>query len=270
MELRARGGLVEIPGYPFALWASAGTEDRARSVADRCARAREFLSEAFSVDRPEITLLVLSKEDWGTNAPGPPYGMPHYRDGRLVVAGTDSEFWTKLLAMLDRADPELRRKVDEVYSTPGGTNLSPFFDLLAVHELAHAFHLQNEGSFFRLWLQELFANLCVHTYIASAVPDQLPLLVTFPHAFTSIDPHEFRHRSLRDFDRLYSGVGDANYAWYQCGFHVAAQRLHDQAGAECVRRLWRAFFSLSDLRLIGTLERDVDPLLAEAFLGWPG
>ncbi len=270
MELPALGGLVEIPRYPFPVCASPGTEERARQVADRLARARDFLSHVFSVDHPEISLVVLSEEDWRTHSPGPPYGMPHYREGRLVVAGTEGEFWRALLEMLDMSDPELRRKVDEIYSTSGGTNLSSFFDLLAVHELAHAFHDQNQGSFFRRWLQELFANLCLHTYVACTEPDHLPRLVTFPLAFTSIDPYEFRHRSLGDFERLYSRVGATNYAWYQCKFHVVAQRLYDAAGPDCLRRLWSGFFSISDLRLVSVLEHAVNPLLAETFVGWPG
>src|SRR5690606_41773269 len=57
---------------------------------------------------PKVTLLVLSKEDWGAFTNVPVYGMPHYDDDEtLIVASQDNEFWGSFIPPLENLPREL-------------------------------------------------------------------------------------------------------------------------------------------------------------------
>ena len=142
----------------------------------------------------------------------------------------------------------------------GGIKLGPFFDLVAVHEVAHVFH---EGSqhFPRLWLQEFFANLCLHAWVADRRPEALLTLLTLPRLGAKAPAKAFTYRSRDDFERLYSDVGGANYVWFQFRLQLAAAALYDRAGSRAVTRLFEAF-RLDDAALARRLEEAVDPGLA--------
>ena len=266
-------GLVEVPGFPFAAWSSRGTEERAEELATRCEAAYWFLGEHFE-QRPEVTLLALSAKDWSRFSRAP-FGMPSYAAGHLVLPSAPSEFGVGLARLLDHAEPEVLHQARDVYGSPGGDiDLDSFFTLLSVHELGHGFERGTPGRLPRLWLGELFGNVCLHTYVAVESPATLPVLETFPLAFGTIDPLLFQHRSLADFERLYIGVGLENYAWYQCRLHVLAKQLYDADGIAPLRRMWDRFLltspeKLSDQELVVALERDVHPVVAEAVRTWP-
>jgi hypothetical protein len=229
--------LVPIPGFPFPVVASPGVEARAGHIATRCANAYQFLAGGFGF-QPEVKLRVLAERDWPQG--GPPYGMPHYGQASLVVAGENASFWRGFIPLLRTARPELVARARSVYGEQ--IDLGSFFDLLVVHELAHAFASRRAERFPRRWLDELFANLCLHSFVASVEPQVLPLLVAFPAAYVTVDASHFRHTTLDDFERLYSGMEGVNYGWYQCRFHVAAGRLYDTEGAESTQRFWNGSF----------------------------
>jgi hypothetical protein len=119
----------------------------------------------------------------------------------------------------------------------GSIDLSSFFDLTSIHELAHLFQFQASVQFPRLWLDEFFANLSLHAYVASQQPDLLPVLETFPRLMLQAGAARFQYHSLADFERLYSDVGDANYGWYQCQLEVAAKAVYDSGGVAALQRL---------------------------------
>jgi hypothetical protein len=108
--------------------------------------------------------------------------------------------------------------------------MSQFADLLVVHELGHLFHEQVPFAFSRLWLRELFVNLCLHAYVAEVEPERLPVLTILPQRMSVLPVERVRHRSLEDFERLHASVGPENYGWYQCRLHAAARNIYDDAG----------------------------------------
>lgn len=258
-----RAGLVAVPGFPFPVQASSGLEERAKELAGRCARAYALLGHALAVE-PEVAVLVLSEGDWP--GAGLPYGMPHYAAGHLVLAGGSSHFWRSFVPLLAQAPPEDYARALEVYGPE--LELEPFFDLLAVHELGHAFHGQSHSRFTRRWLEETFANVCLHAYVAEVEPALLAVLQTFPDVLTTIDSNIFAHRSLAAFEAVYSSMDPRNYAWYQCHFHVAARRVYDAGGISALQRFWRRFV-LSDDELGQVLASDVHPELGATLTGWP-
>lgn len=139
--------------------------------------------------------------------------------------------------------PDGRARLEDTYPSAGGRiDLSPFFDLLGVHELAHIF-IEADGRVpSRLWVLELACNVLLHAFVAAEEPSSLPTLETFPDVFAGIPASRFTHRNLDDFERSYAhGMDGANYGWFQAKLHVAAKHIHDSGGgAPVIRALWAA------------------------------
>ncbi len=92
MSLNQYPNLIELSDFQFPVYASAGTEQQAQSIAARCRNAREFLGSALEFE-PQMRVLVLTPEHWSEYATFPVYGMAHFTDERtLVVAGQDNGF----------------------------------------------------------------------------------------------------------------------------------------------------------------------------------
>jgi hypothetical protein len=271
-------GLESHPGWDYPVLASRGLEAGTVSrLARRTAAAFRYLSALFRY-RPRFALLVLGPEDWGSRSPDLVYGMPGYEHGNLLVAGTSNRFWEESLDLIAAGAPGHLPRLSAVYGAAGGgIDLTPFFELLPVHELAHAFVNDGPLRLPRRWLDEFECNLLMHGYVAAEEPGQLPALITFPAAIAAIEPPATGYRSLADFDTHYAGNMDPwNYGWYQCRLSVAAARVHDSAGAGAARRLSDAFLSrtahaddeeLGDEELVRLLDQ-ADPALGEVARSW--
>ena len=273
MSLNQYPNLIELSDFQFPVYASAGTEQQAQSIAVRCRNAHEFLGSALEFE-PQMNVLVLTPEHWSEYATFPVYGMAHFTDERtLAVAGQDNGFWQSMTPPAEALPPEAAQAMKAAYGQPDGSiNLSPFFDLIAVHELGHLFQLQANCQFPRLWLSELFCNICLHAYTVAVEPEQLPALETFPQMVANLGVAELRYRSLEDFERLYTDVGAQNYGWYQCRLHVAAKRIYETGGIEALQRLWKAFLQsdekLSDEQLAARLREDAHPEIERVLTAW--
>jgi hypothetical protein len=270
VDIAVRSGLVEIPGA-VPTFASAGLERRATAIAGIAGSSSDYLA-ALLEHRPEMQVLVLSEADWAERGRVPLYGLPNADAGTLVVAGTEAGWWSELALM---AGDDRQAEVATVYGGPdGNTHLGDFFDLVAVHEVAHLF-CEGMLVFPRMWLGELFANLALHAWVAQRAPDSLDTLTTLPRLAALGSGEEFEHRSRDEFERLYSSVGGPNYVWYQFRLQVAAAELFDSVGEVAVQRLFDAFRvdggtdrdsqafdeSIDDATLAARLSAAVDPNL---------
>ncbi|MGH8971829.1 MAG: hypothetical protein ACRD0C_01310 [Acidimicrobiia bacterium] len=254
---------------PFLTLASTGCEEAGLAAARRCAAAAEFLGPVLG-PAPGLVIWALNPPDWERFSPDTTYGMPHYAQGNLYLAGGRAEFWQGLAQVIaDRAGPAQRARFARVYGRPSGeADLSPFFDLLAVHELAHAFTWRGSGAFPRRWLAELFANLCLHAYVVGSEPDRLEVLEVFPEVYAGLDAAGFPLHTLADFEAVYSAMDGSNYAWFQSRFHRAAARIHDVSGVDAVRRLWRLGSQAEEL-LARQLEAEAGGDVADVLRSWP-
>jgi hypothetical protein len=258
MNTDLRNGLVEVPGG-LPTYSSAGLETRAESIGRIAADAYEYLAGLLGF-RPEAQVLVLSEADWPSRTETELYGLPNASNGTLVVAGTEAPFWSQFVEMVAEPDrPELARAYGDP-SGDGAVRLGPFMDLVAVHEVGHVFH-EGAQHFPRLWLQELFANLCLHAWVAERSPESMSTLLTMPTLGAKAPPEAFTYHLRDDFERLYSSVGGANYVWFQFRLQLEAAALYDRAGSGALTRLFEAF-RLDDAALARRLEETVDPGLA--------
>ncbi len=134
--------------------------------------------------------------------------------------------------------------------------MQPFFDLLVLHELGHAFHIQGNLNMQRKWMGELFCNILLHTCIAENESSLLDALTVFPHIVENAGSEKFIFISLKDFENKYNEIAtkhSTNYGWYQCRLHNAAKNINDAGGKNALQLLWVA------------LQKEQDPLADEQF-----
>ncbi len=163
--------LNELTGFSIKAYYSPGNEERAKVIVGRCERTIEYVKGLVGF-KPKVSLFILNPEHWIKYATFPVYGMPHYPDSeRLIIASEDNDFWKSFIPPLDQLPIDLASQIRKAYTTADGTlSMMAFFDLLALHELGHGFHEQGGLTMQRLWMQELFCNIMLHTYIAEKEP----------------------------------------------------------------------------------------------------
>jgi hypothetical protein len=269
--------LNRLEGQNLVTFYSEGSGTQAAQMAALCDRVMAYYKSTLNF-KPTVTLLVLSPGDWSTYTSFPVYGMPHYPDEKtLVVASDDNDFWKSMLPPLDQLPTQLADEISSTYSDDSGNlTMRGFFDLLAIHELGHAFHLQGELSMQRKWMEELFANMFLHTYIAEKEPEILPVLTVFPTmVVSSTNVDDLKYTTLDELEANYSLITQLyprNYGWYQCRLHVAAGHIYDESGAAVFQKLWNVLKTnnqpLDDASFATLLSTQVHKSVADVQLKW--
>lgn len=272
-------GLVPTKSARVPTYYTPGYGQRARYLGELCSQAIDYLRAPEQLGfTPRVRLLVLGPADWKKYARIPAYGMPHtVDDSTLVVAAEDNLLWQGMVPPAERLTTTQATAVRQVYHTmQGRPSMMPFYDLLALHELGHAFFRQARLGRPRYWLDELFANLMLHTFVAERQPGLLPTLEVFPQLVVDgTDARSLTYTSLADFERQYGrmeNVEPRNYGWYQCRLHRAAARIYSRQGATALPALWRAFrqnpATYDDAQLAAFLQTRVGPELALVQTSW--
>jgi hypothetical protein len=268
--------LQQLNGFEAKIHYSAGHQQRAKDIATQTKNAIDYNSKLLGF-KPEVTLLVLSPDDWSKHTSFPVYGMPHYTINKtLIIAASDNDFWKSFIPPLQQLSAPLAERIRKTYSTNDGKlSMQPFFDLLALHELGHAFHIQGGLTMQRKWMGELFCNILLHTYIAEREPGQLPALTAFPEMVVSAGTQGFSFTTLDELEKNYELITTQhpkNYGWYQSRLHVAAKNIYNRGGKEVLVKLWKALGSTSekmnDKQFASFLKRKVHKSVADVMLKW--
>lgn len=268
--------LATLEGFPFAVRYSPGHEAPARAMAARVASVLEHFAPRLGIT-PEVELLVLAEAHWATHGGFPVYGMPHIMEGRrLVVAAGDNPFWQSQLPDPATLSPEAADALRSVYGDGrGGLTGAPFFDLLAVHELGHAYHQQARVRMQRNWMGEFFPNLLLHTWAEEVAPEFLPALTLLPDLMVARGPGDFEFTTLEEIEAGVAAVvyrNPENYGWYQVRWHQGARRVHEAGGGEVLDRLWAALRDtperLDDEAFLAMLDTRVHPSVADIVRNW--
>ena len=268
--------LNELKGHSVKIWYSTGYETRTASIANRVDKAMAYYEQLLNF-KPEVTLLVLTETDWPQYTFFPVYGMPHYSGEKLlVVAATDNIFWKSFIPPMDQLPAELANQIRAVYRDASDSlSMEAFFDLLALHELGHAFHFQAGLNMQRKWMGELFVNLLLHTYVAEKEPAQLPALTLFPRMVINSGTKGYAFTGLKDVHEKYDEIGQQhpkNYGWYQSRWHYSAGWIYDAAGYTVARKLWDALRNqkedIADDQLPDFLELSAHKTVADMIRNW--
>jgi hypothetical protein len=269
--------LNNLKDYKTKVFCSAGTEERAKLMATRCDKVLTYFKKHIKYE-PSVTLLILSPLDWGKYASSVVYGMPHYNANSksLIVASEDNAFWKSFIPPIDKLPKELSEQITATYSDKkGNLTMQAFFDLLAIHELGHAYHMQNKLKMQRIWMGELFANILLHSYIAENEPQLLPALTVFPKMVVSGGKAGLKYTSLFDLENNYGEISQKypqNYGWYQCKWHSAAENIYNLGGVKAFKKLWRALKMqkeiLDDEKFVTLLSKKTHQSIANVQLEW--
>lgn len=244
--------LNQLKGYEINTYYSNGSIEQATEMAERCENVMSFYAKLIDF-KPSVTLLVLSKEDWAKHTNFPVYGMPHYDDNNtLIVASEDNDFWNSFIPPLEMIPPELAKQISKTYSDEiGNLTMRSFFDLLAIHELGHAFHIQGGLTMQREWMGELFANIFLHTYIAEKERELLPALTVFPQMLvSSANKKDLQFTTLNELESNYAKISQQypnNYGWYQSRWHMAAATIYDEGKITVFKNLWFALKNQNEI-----------------------
>lgn len=268
--------LSKLEQTEFEAYSSKTFEQPASAIAQRLANAIRYHEQLLGY-KPAITLLVLSAADWSTYTSFPVYGMPHYTNEKtLIVAIEDNPFWQSFLPPLDQLPKELADQVRTAYtSKEEKLTMQPFFDLLAIHELGHAFHIQGGLTMQRKWMGELFCNIFLHTYVAEQEPESLPALTVFPNMVVASGAKEYTYTRLQDIEERYNEIGQQhakNYGWFQSRWHAGAGKIYDAGGKSVTVKLWNALKEqkekLNDDAFVTFLEQKTHKSLADLIRNW--
>jgi hypothetical protein len=282
-------GLVHLGGYPFDVRYSDGSLVRARAAADVTADAYAYFTRLFSVE-PDIAVVVASEADWESRQP---YGLPFFNDdegqirpGIVVMPAGTGNFWADMGQDIRDASPRGYARLLAAY--PGeadGLDLQPFFDLVAIHELGHAFEVLGDLRLPTFWLGEIFANLALHAFVATRRPESLNTLECLSDAGARSRRLAARWRAegystLEDLEAHYTGgdqpMNPLNYVWYQYRWQRLAARTFEADGEEGLARFWDCFHAAGPLgpgevttsSLARLLRTEVSQTLGRAIQDW--
>ncbi len=269
--------LIELKGHKAAIYFSSGAKAKAERMGLQIDKVMAFYATPLQFT-PTVTLLVLSPQDWSTYTKFPFYGMPHYNSNKtLIVASEDNDFWRSQVPAIDKMPDALARQFKATYlNQKGALTMEPFFDLLAIHELGHAYTSQGGLVTQRRWMGELFPNIMLHTYIAENEPTLLPALTVFPKmVVATTDRSILKYTTLAELEANYNELGQKhpqNYGWYQCRWHVAAGVIYDAGKIHGVKRLWETLKGqkavLNDAELTELLKLKADKSVADVLVNW--
>lgn len=269
--------LTALDGYKTKVYFSTDNDVRAKIVAERMDRVLKYYDKLIAFE-PEVTLLILNPADWPKHTTFPVYGMPHYDDKRnlLIIASENNEFWKSFIPPIEQLPKELADKISSTYVDENGAlTMQAFFDLLAIHEIGHAYQYQAGLNVQRKWMGELFCNILLHTYIAENEPEQLPALTVFPKMVIASGTEGYKYTSLKDIEERYEEIGSRhpkNYGWFQSRWHYEAGNIYDAGGIDAFIKLWNAFSEqkekLNDEELVVLLSEKVHQSVADVMLKW--
>ncbi|HEX2140689.1 MAG TPA: hypothetical protein VHK28_00240 [Candidatus Limnocylindria bacterium] len=225
--------ITELPGFPFPVVTTHGLEEKASRIAERTRDARAWMSDILGME-PRLRVEVLGPGDFAERAELPALGLPHMNEeGTMFLAGYDtSTFDSSVAQTLKYLSPADRAGFALVYGEP--PSVQPFVDLLSLHELAHAYHMQRGWSFQELWMGELFCNLALQGYVANHEPAVRAALETLPASAHHIPPEAQGVTSIGAMN----AEDPLTYVWYEFRLQVAAIRLWDAGGPELLREFY--------------------------------
>ena len=282
--------LPQLGGYPFEVRYSDGSLVRARAAADVAADAYVYFSRLFAGVEPDIAVIVADEVDWSGNGP---YGLPFFRDdageirpGIVLMPAGGGDFWVEIAKDLRDGSPRAYAKLLAAYPDgTGGLDLQPFFDLITIHELGHAFEVLGDLRLPTFWLSEIFVNLAMHAFVATQLPASLPTLEVLPTVGAGSRKLAARMRAegystLEELQAHYTGFDDSmnplNYVWYQHRWLRLAAKMFEVGGEDGLVRFWDCFHSTDRVNaseataasLAPLLTTEVSPTLGRAIRDW--
>ena len=218
---------------------------------------------------------MADEADWSGNGP---YGLPFFNDdageigpGTVVMPARGGDFWIAIAQDLRDASPRGYAKLLATYPDgAGGVDLQPFFDLITIHELGHAFEVLGDLRLPTFWLSEIFVNLAMHAFVATQLPASLHKLEALPTLGAGSRKLAARmsaegYSTLGKLQAHYTGSDDSmsplNYVWFQYRWQRLAAKMFEVDGEDGLVRFWDCFRSRDRVNASEATAASLAPLL---------
>jgi hypothetical protein len=196
------------------------------------------------------------------------------------------DFWLSMAREIGGQSPGGYARLLASYPDGAGDlDLQPFIDLLTLHELGHSFEVLGGLRLPTHWLGELFANVALHTFVASRRPARMVTLETFSLVGAGSQPLAERMRDkgysrLDEFEAHYPGsnqpISWLNYVWFQCRWQRLAAAMYEADGERALVRFWECFRAPERVErnptdaasLASLLAREVSATMGQAIQDW--
>lgn len=262
-------GLRTIDGLGIKVLATPGTEERARVMGQRTARAWAWLSDMLGFT-PRVTLCAVGPQDWSRVTDFPVFGFPHFvADDTIVGGSVPAPFFADLVAQpWPSLSEPTRAAMRATYGDP--PDINDFAALLTVHELGHLYHVQSGFWFPERWVSELFSNIALDGWVSEEAPELGAVLRTFPRCAFDVDASLFPERRLERMEFAFDAgpIGPALYGWYQMRLHAAAETIWRAGGRDLLRRLFDTFRDGAPADPRAAL-LDIHPAFGTVIDSWP-
>ena len=156
----------------------------------------------------------------------------------------------------------------------GGLDLQPFFDLITIHALGHAFEGLGDLRLPTFWLSEIFVNLALHAFVATQLPASLSTLEVLSTVGAESQKLAARMRAegystLEELQAHYTGSDDSMSP-------LIAAKMFEVDGEDGLVRFWDCFHSTDRVNpdeataasLAPLLTTEVSPTLGRAVRDW--
>jgi hypothetical protein len=193
------------------------------------------------------------------------------RPGIVVMPAAGGQFWTAIAQDLRDASPrEYPRLLATYPDGAGGLDLQPFFDLITIHELGHAFEVLGDLRLPTFWLSEIFVDLAMHAFVATQLPASLPTLEVLSTVGAESGKLAARMRAegystLEELRAHYTGSDDSmsplNYVWFQYRWQRLAAEMFEVDGEDGLVRFWDCFHSKDRVNVNEVTAASLAPLL---------
>lgn len=209
---------------------SAGYEDQASANLNLFSRSVEFFEKHFSVSQ-SFSVAVIDSANW-ERITSIPYGLP-FVSGPPYIVCIPANSENVLSNMIARAIDGY--ELQEKYGMSNNEITDLFVSLIGFHELGHIYARSYGATFPNKWTFEFAATYFAYFYLDRNFPKERDIWMEVSNIIIKeIQP---RYTSLKDFEMKYSGVGVANYAWYQVVFLWQVEKLFDKQGKDFLNQL---------------------------------
>jgi len=236
-------GLEQLEGAKLPTFYSPGGKQRATELAETAGNCAHYLELLYPKKVP-AKLLVLNEKDW-TKRVTYPYGLIAGSNNILwySILGPENHVFKDMIPFHNNSPKSLQRKLEHLLpeqSSPYLYACHKWFEAVMVHEYAHNYNKVNNVDIKLSWFDELFCDYILYAYLkryGETNPLDLQRFELFSEITFVGGLGIVKHRTIEDFERLYTDVGSANYCWYQGWFNLGAMNLYDQFGEDFIGKI---------------------------------
>ncbi|GAB3653721.1 hypothetical protein GCM10028791_23960 [Echinicola sediminis] len=269
-------GLVELEtAYAFQTLVSNDSIVPPTETLQKLHEAKRYFDNTFQMDL-EFAVLLIENRKWQNHAYFPPPGLPQAGKGNVILGLEKSIISKEVEGMIRQLPEQYWASLKPVYGE--NIDLDLFYrEVLSVHELAHLYHFVEGTKPQRKWLQELFANLCMYSFMKEEGEETYELMDTYPEFVLQSGDRMATFKTLTDFEEKYvQKLSPQNYEWFQMQFYQKAKSIVDAKNEALIIKLRDFLINtdlsktelLSDRELVSRLESEVGEEVADIQRSW--